>query len=69
MINDHSRSSLKCFIYSYSFFTVVSETDSEHAFPSSQVKKGQTTEKKAVNSAQPSSSEEQIRFVVAFKFF
>lgn len=47
-------------------YTADTATDSDHAVSSSQVKKGQTAEKKALNSGQLF-SDEQIRFVVIFE--
>lgn len=47
----------------------VSETDSDHAGTSSQVKKGQSSEKKVLDRGRLPSSEEQIRFVVVYKAF
>lgn len=46
------------------FFTDVSKTDSDHAVPSSQVKKEQTSQKKILDAGRTSSFEEQTRFVV-----
>lgn len=56
-------------MYSCCLLAAVSETDSDASDPSSQVKKGQTTEKKAFSSGQLSSSGEQIRFVGFLKNF
>lgn len=55
-------------MYSCCLLAAVSETDSD-AVPSSQVKKGQTTEKKVFSSGQLSSSRDQIRFVGFLKNF